>query len=439
MGLAPALQARFRIEQRFTSRWLESFVEAYDIGLGRRALLRLLRVPKGSRDEMATVESALLAWAEESAASPFFHPKILDFGKTTFRDAPAVYLVCDWLNGQRLGDRVRDRGPMLPHEALGVASELMTLLRDRWQADQRPHLGLNPLTVLLKKTDTGHEVQLDAWGLLETVRPHWPALASQPNVEALWLAPEQRKATDWGPRTDIWAVGQLLRFLLTGLEPSPFGTIPIYGPVQVLVDTLTADEPAQRPASYADALELIRGELPKVSGPRTVVATPRQALRLAPILGATLLAGLLVGTAVKLAADHLMGDPQSSAQAASTAPDPLVFVALECAPRGAIVRDAGTLLGACPLPIAFEGPSAPRRQLDISAPGYAAVHVEIGPLDGPKNISLSPLPESSEGSEPAPLQPRGDSRGPDRAVPEDAGGVPVAPRQDPTIGSANAG
>lgn len=395
---------------------MESSVEVYDIGLGRRALLRLLRVPKGSPDEMTTVESALLAWAEESANYPDFYPKILDFGRTSFRGGSAIFLVCDWLNGQRLGERVRERGPVAPHAAMVVVMDILQLLDQRWQTDQRPHLGLNPLTVLLTRADDGHKIQLDAWGLLETIRPHWPELAQQSSVESMWLAPEQRQATDWGPRTDIWAVGQLLSYLLTGVEPSPFGSIPIQGPVQTIIDTFTADEPAARPASYAAALAMLRVLLPKISGPHMVVATPRQALRVTPILGLTLVVGLLVGSAANFAASVLLNRPRStSSQANVAAPrdasarSTLTFVSVECEPAGATIRDSGTLLGVCPLPIAFDGAGASTRHLEISAPGYETATLTVSPGDGPHKVELQSSGDKSAEGAATPDQPHGDA------------------------------
>ncbi len=144
------------------------------------------------------------------------------------------------------------------------------------------------------------DVQVIDWGLAGAVNASLAAsgaLGTPP-----WRAPEQLAETPADPRMDVWALGAVLRFALTG-QPPDHGTLPDRGLGAIAARCLQRD-PAQR---YADgaavATDLRRwlrdglaaGERDSIPT-RVVVFIRRHRLAVAAIIAAIALGGVNVGT-----------------------------------------------------------------------------------------------------------------------------------------------
>ncbi|MFE6979029.1 protein kinase [Streptomyces sp. NPDC057682] len=183
-------------------------------------------------------------------------------------DGPLLWMATLFVPGPSLADRVRDRGPLPEHEVRVLAYELAEALRDIHRVGL-VHRDLKPGNILL--TDDGPRV-ID-FGIARvngTDRlTRTDALVGTP----AFMAPEQFvSGAGAGPTADVFALGGVLTYALTGAapfegdnpyaiawhvvhgEPAPLaGT----GPLHALIGRCLAKDPAARPTP-TEILELLR-------------------------------------------------------------------------------------------------------------------------------------------------------------------------------------
>lgn len=191
-------------------------------------------------------------------------------------EGPRTYLVREYIPGRTLADHVEAEGPMAPDAAMGLVDEIATAVDALHQAGLL-HLDLKPENVIL--TDQGDPVIIDH-GTIQQIRKAPGAETtvtldgSGPPVGTLaWMAPEQ-VLEDWvDERTDVFALGALLYFLVTGRRHVEVEDRPRYeiedeivrggaprdvdGPCGALIRRCLAREPDERPSTIQD----VRGHL----------------------------------------------------------------------------------------------------------------------------------------------------------------------------------
>lgn len=183
-------------------------------------------------------------------------------------DGPLLWMATLFVPGPSLADRVRDRGPLPEHEVRVLAYELAEALRDIHRVGL-VHRDLKPGNILL--TDDGPRV-ID-FGIARvngTDRlTQTDALVGTP----AFMAPEQFvSGAEAGPTSDVFALGGVLTYALTGAGPfegdSPYAIAwqvvhgepaPLAGtgPLHELIGRCLAKDPAARPTP-AEILELLR-------------------------------------------------------------------------------------------------------------------------------------------------------------------------------------
>ncbi len=155
---------------------------------------------------------------------------------------PAIPLTTAWaLSGE--GFHERDVSSL----ALALADALFNV-----HAHGLVFAGLSPETLLL----TSDGPRLTGFGLVRAASPEGTASSSVPGVPTGSLPPEQRSGGRPRPAGDIYALGTVLSYALTGRYPEPDETAPLPSPAdpllrQILADCLSTD-PSERPR--ADAL-----------------------------------------------------------------------------------------------------------------------------------------------------------------------------------------
>jgi WD40 repeat protein/serine/threonine protein kinase len=207
---------------------------------------------------------------EAEAVAALQHPHIVQLYEVGEADG-CPYLTLEYIDGGSLEKRHRER-PCSPREAAGLIQTL-ALAADYAHRRGVIHRDLKPANVLLT---ADHQPKISDFGLAKRLGSERGQTATG-NVMGTpsYMAPEQAqgRTREVGPATDVYALGAILYYLLTGRPPfegdTPLGTLlQVTGrepvpPSQVRQETprdleticlkCLRKEPAQR---YASALEL---------------------------------------------------------------------------------------------------------------------------------------------------------------------------------------
>jgi len=243
-----------------------------------RTMNRLVAVEILPPDQSRTAADREAFHREARAAARLAHPNLV-----TVLDADEVgdrlYLVLEYVDGASLDEVVRAQGPLPVARACEYARQAALGLAHAHEKGM-PHGGLSPAAVLVgrpggkgpagKPTVKVLNVGLTRLALFaaKTGDLHAAAAAAE------YLAPEQLTAADRAdPACDLYALGCILYFSLTGRPPRPAGVAaglllhqlgeatpvehlrPDVPPgVAALVRGLMAKDPAARPRSAAEVV-----------------------------------------------------------------------------------------------------------------------------------------------------------------------------------------
>jgi serine/threonine protein kinase len=259
--------ARYEIVRRIGQGGMGAVYLAHDRELDRNVALKVLRAPEPTEEEQTRIlrEARILASLE--------HPGIVPVHDVGFLPPPdgRVFYVMKHVRGERLDEFARREPPPQRSELLRVFLHVCEAVAFAHAAGV-VHRDLKPQNVMLGAF--GEVLVLD-WGVAKTAL--WTAgyrreadaavsgaaVPGMPNEDASaivgtpgYMAPEQLEASGAAVdgRTDVYGLGGILHFLLTGSHPSADpeqDSIP--GPLRAIRDR--AREPA-RESRYASASDL---------------------------------------------------------------------------------------------------------------------------------------------------------------------------------------
>jgi len=188
-------------------------------------------------------------------------PKLVDCYQ--FADIGRMYLIMEYVKGKTIASIVAERGRVQEDEAIRIALALSDIMIYLHSMKPEPiiHRDLKPGNVML---DERNEVRLIDFGISRTYKPnqlHDTIRLGSPG----FLAPEQLMGMASDARTDIYQLGALLSFMLSGgrscTEPLAVGTGLRAGELsaglQGLMVRMLSAQPDERPASAA----IVREEL----------------------------------------------------------------------------------------------------------------------------------------------------------------------------------
>jgi formylglycine-generating enzyme required for sulfatase activity len=147
--------------------------------------------------------------------------------------------------------------PLQPGQVLALAIQVLEVLDELHQMGEA-HGALRPEALLLRDDGQGWMLSGMAWPRLQ--RPDgqqqpWAGCSTPP-----WLAPEAVMG-EGGQRSDLYALGQLLRFALSGVEPgraappTPPDQLPMTIALFALIDRLASPFLTSRYADVGEALD----------------------------------------------------------------------------------------------------------------------------------------------------------------------------------------
>ena len=261
---------------------------------------------------------------EALAASRLSHPntiRVFDFGQS---EDGFLYMVLEFVDGASLLEQVRRDGVLPPDRALHILRQLLRSLSEAHEAGI-VHRDVKPENVLISRhTGIEDHVKVLDFGIAKV-------LSSDSNQSSLtgagklfgtptYMSPEQIKGQGVDARSDLYACGAVLYYMLVGRPPfvgdgvmtilyahceEPVPELPLdagAGPLPRSLDRylrrLLAKRPADRPESAAAALAeletLERLPAPEIAGLRTVALDrPPDLRRSSHSLGLGVLLGLL--------------------------------------------------------------------------------------------------------------------------------------------------
>ncbi|WP_407344682.1 protein kinase domain-containing protein [Pengzhenrongella phosphoraccumulans] len=189
--------------------------EAEDVRLGRLVAVKVLHAHLAARPGAG---AELLADAQTAAALDHPHlVRVLDAGVEGTDEATLAWIVLELVDGVTLGTLVDRVGPLTARDALGVVAGVLAGLGHAHEHGVL-HLDVSPANVMVPFSPHGFDLARAC--LLDLGSRPRPALRDRlVRVSPHYASPELATAAPADARADLYAVGAVLFFLLTGRPP----------------------------------------------------------------------------------------------------------------------------------------------------------------------------------------------------------------------------
>jgi len=282
---------RYQLGSLVGSGGFSAVYRAKDRQAGGRAVA-IKRISLHGLNAETTIEATHTFQREVSMLSALIHPQVPRL-YDHFNDQDHWYLVLEYLEGQTLEAYLAtletSGQPLLLAEILSMVLQLCTVLD--YLHRRRPPIifrDLKPSNIL--RACAGKLYLID-FGIARRYQPGQPRDTQRLGSPG-YAAPEQYGRAQTTPQADIYSLGALLHFLLSGLDPanSPLGLPPLRLPSQpgssaleVLVAQMLSPHPTERPASVravAKTLNRIKRQAGTTDARRIWVPLPSQSPRL---------------------------------------------------------------------------------------------------------------------------------------------------------------
>ncbi len=232
MSETPDLVAgRYRLDRHLGQ---GSFAETYlaeDTTLSRPVAIKILR------SQFANDERYALRFEREArAAAAVRHVNIVDvfdYGQ----DGATLFLVMEWVDGPNLKEFMRGQGQLTPEDATRMMRDVLQGLQAIHEAGI-VHRDVKPQNVLVDPNGTG---KISDFGIARGARDSGLTDTGMALGTAAYMAPEQARAGDVVPESDLYAAGVILFEMLTGRLPFPGEN-----PLQVMYQHVNEQPPDPR-------------------------------------------------------------------------------------------------------------------------------------------------------------------------------------------------
>ncbi|HJL14762.1 MAG TPA: serine/threonine-protein kinase [Sandaracinaceae bacterium LLY-WYZ-13_1] len=226
---------RYQLRRRIASGGMGEVWAAYHVGLERDVAVKLIRPRFGSDPRaVARFEREVRTLAELT------HPntvRVFDYGAT----ADGVwYYAMELLDGEHLERLVEREGPLAPGRAVRLTTQAAQALAEAHAAGI-VHRDVKPANLLLVRPgSSGEFVKLVDFGIAKSADED-PGLTGTGLVIGTpgYIAPEVARGGPATTRSDVFALGMVLWFLLAGREPFEGDT-----PQARLLSTIEGDLPS---------------------------------------------------------------------------------------------------------------------------------------------------------------------------------------------------
>jgi serine/threonine-protein kinase len=212
------LANRFRIEQVLGMGGMGIVAAAWHLELRTRVALKLL-LPSASVDEAAVERFSREASALSRMRSEYV-VRVFDVGRLP--DGGPPFMVMEQLIGEDLESLIVSRGRIAPEEAVGYTLHACEGIAEAHSLGI-VHRDLKPANLFLtRRVDGSKLVKVVDFGIAKERSGAASAKLTGPLIamgSPQYMSPEQSRAADVDPRTDIWSLGVCLYEMLTGVPP----------------------------------------------------------------------------------------------------------------------------------------------------------------------------------------------------------------------------
>lgn len=216
LALQEALVGRYSVQREIGRGGMGIVYVAHDVALDRPVALKLL--PPDFAARPALRERFL---REARTAAGLSHPNIVPIHAVEEVGA-FVFYVMAYVEGETLKERVCARGPLAPSEAARVLREVAWALAYA-HAHGVVHRDVKPDNVMLE-AEGGRAMVMD-FGIAQVTRG--PGLTDEGEIlgTAEFMSPEQASGERVDERSDVYAIGVLGHYVLTGVVPFQGDTV----------------------------------------------------------------------------------------------------------------------------------------------------------------------------------------------------------------------
>ncbi len=187
---------------------------AWDTHLDREVALKLLRARAAASDPSASLSDPARIVNEGRLLARVRHPNVITVYGAEPRDS-AVGIWMEFIRGRTLHDMVEAQGPFGAREAAGIGTDLCRALAAVHGAGLL-HRDVSARNVM--REDGGRLVLMD-FGVGHELRETTPSRGKDVTGTPLYMAPELFMGRRADQRTDIYSLGVLLYFIVTGRFP----------------------------------------------------------------------------------------------------------------------------------------------------------------------------------------------------------------------------
>ena len=196
---------------------------ARDTALGRLVALKTFRA---TFDDVEDPESSGIhrrrSLREAQRAGTLSHPSVITIYDVveSAPDEDSFYIVMEYVEGQGLDARMRERGPMQLAEVAPLVAQIASAL-DHLHERGIVHRDVKPGNVLVAADG---RVKITDFGIARSEDPG-ATLDTDVYGTPYYMAPEQIQGRPLDARTDVFALGVVLYEMLTGTRPFPGATV----------------------------------------------------------------------------------------------------------------------------------------------------------------------------------------------------------------------